>query len=240
MSCTNHGVGAAQLASWCIYRLNSLAAWSKKSRKVFAQNKVVKVNFGSSLVVADGWINVDGSPHILLAGWPKPVLKVMYRHSDARNWCGDEDLYITQLKTHRFLHHNLEYGLPFPDNTVDYLYSSHVLEHFYVDTAEFILRDAYRVMKKGSRLRVCVPDLQYAFTLYAQGNKEQALTYFFEPRRGSFNRHRYMYDFDLLASLLQKVEFSSIERFAYRQGFVPDLDRLDNRPDETLYVEAVK
>jgi SAM-dependent methyltransferase len=229
------------LAAWCIYRLNSFAAWTKKrSRRVFPAAAVVKVNLGSSLAVADGWVNVDGSPHIMFATLPKPLLKLMYRFSDARNWCGDESFYITQLKTHHFVHHNLEYGLPFADDSVDYLYSSHVLEHFYVDTAEFILRDAHRVIRKGGRIRICVPDLQHAFKLYAQGNKEQALSYFFEPRRGSFNRHRYMYDFDLLASLLKKVGFPAIEQFAYRQGLVPDLDRLDNRPDETLYVEAMK
>jgi len=31
-----------------------------------------------------------------------------------------------------------------------------------------------------------------------------------------------------------------IERCAFQQGLVPDLDRLDNRAEETLYVECVK
>jgi predicted SAM-dependent methyltransferase len=115
-----------------------------------------------------------------------------------------------------------------------------VLEHFYVDTAEDVLRDAYRVLKPGARLRICVPDLQHAIELYAQGHKKQALAYFFEPRQGRFHQHKYMYDFELLSSLLRRVGFGSIEKCAYRTGLVPDLDCLDNRPDETLYVEAVK
>ncbi len=220
--------------------MNLLVAWAKKSQRIVPTGTIIKVNLGSSIAVTDGWINVDGSPHVLFARLPKPMLKLMYRLSDARNWCGDENLYINQLKTLRYVHRNLEYGLPFPNESVDYLYSSHVLEHFCKDTAERVLRDAYRVLRKGARLRVCVPDLQHAFELYEQGHAEQALTYFFEPRRGSFNPHRYMYDFDLLASLLRKVGFTSIEKCGYKQGQVPDLDRLDNRPDETLYVEAVK
>jgi len=219
---------------------NSLITWTKKSRRVHLNGGVVKVNAGSSLSVTDGWVNVDGSPHVLFAGWPQPVLKLLYRVSDARNWCGEPSHYLRQLKSHSFVHHNLQYGLPFPSESVDYVYSSHVLEHFYLDVAEHVLRDVHRVLKIGGRCRVCVPDLQHAYGLYAQGQKEKALSYFFEQRRGEFNRHQYMYDFDLLAALLGKVGFRSIERCAYRQGLVPDLDRLDNRPEETLYVECVK
>jgi SAM-dependent methyltransferase len=219
---------------------NSLIAWTKKTRRVRLNGGVVKVNAGSSLSVIKGWINVDGSPHVLFAGWPEPVLKLLYNLSNAKNWCGEPDSYLHQLKNHSFVHHNLEYGLPFPDDSVDFVYSSHVLEHFYPHAAEHVLRDAYRVLKTGGRLRVCVPDLQHAYELYAQGRKEQALSYFFEPRSGEFHRHRYMYDFDLLASALAKAGFRLIERCAFQQGLVPDLDRLDNRAEETLYVECVK
>jgi len=201
---------------------------------------VVKVNAGSSLSVIEGWINVDGSPHVLFAGWPSPVLKLLYKLSDARNWCGETETYLRQLKRYDFVHHNLEYGLPFSDDSVDFVYTSHVLEHFFLESAENVLRDIYRVLKIGGRCRVCVPDLQYTYLLYAQGHKEEALSYFFGHRNGEFNKHRYMYDFELLAALLEKVGFRSIERCAYQQGLVPDLDRLDDRPEETLYVECVK
>jgi SAM-dependent methyltransferase len=223
-----------------IDRGNSLIAWTKKTRRVRLNGGVVKVNVGCSLSVTEGWINVDGSPHVLFAGWPRPVLRLLYEVSDARNWCGEPETYLRRLKSHDFVHHNLEYGLPFSDDSVDFVYSSHVLEHFYLYAAEHMLRDTYRVLKNGGRLRVCVPDLQHAYALYGQGHKEKALSYFFEPRSGELNRHRYMYDFDLLAALLEKAGFRSIERCAYQQGLVPDLDRLDNRPEETLYVECVK
>lgn len=215
--------------------------WTKKSRRIVPRGDVVKVNLGSSLSVTDGWINVDGSPHLLFTGMPKPILRILYRISDAKNWCREEDYYISQLKKYRFVHHKLEYGLPFPDGSVDYLYSSHVLEHFYPDVAEKILRAAYRALKVGSRIRICVPDLRHAFELYERGSAEQALNYFFaSSEAGSFNQHRYMYDYELLSALLKKVGFTSVEKCAYHTGLVPDIVSLDNRPDETLYVEAVK
>lgn len=224
----------------CVDKTNLLIGWAKKRRRLRLNGSLVKVNAGSSLCVTAGWINLDGSPHVLFAGWPPPFLRLLYMVSDARNWCGDQELYLKQLKGHFFLHHNLEYGLPFSDESVDFMYSSHVLEHFYPYVAEHVLRDAYRVLKNGGRLRVCVPDLKHAYELYGQGHKEKALSYFFEQGHGEFNRHRYMYDFELLAALLGKVGFRSIERCAYQQGLVPDLDRLDNRPEDTLYVECVK
>jgi predicted SAM-dependent methyltransferase len=224
-----------------IHQFNSFVAWTRKSRRITPTGNLIKVNFGSALAVTDGWINVDGSPHLLFAGMPKPLLRLLYRVSDASNWCGTQDHYIKQLREHRFVHHNLEYGLPFPDGSVDYLYSSHVLEHFYPDMAEQILRDAYRVLKMGSRARICVPDLHHAFELYTQGFKEQALTYFFVSSEArTLYQHRYMYDYELLCSLLRTVGFTSVERCAYQKGLVPDISILDNRPDETLYVEAVK
>jgi SAM-dependent methyltransferase len=215
--------------------------WMRKSRRIVPRADVIKVNLGSSLMVTDGWINVDGTPHVLFAGMPKPILRLLYRVSDAKNWCGEEEHYVNQLKKHVFVHHKLEYGLPFPDGSVDYLYSSHVLEHFYPDAAERILRDAYRVLKSGSRVRLCVPDLRHAFELYEQGFKERALDYFFvSSKAGSFHQHRYMYDYELLGALLRRVGFASVEKCGYQKGLVPDIAFLDNRPDETLYIEAIK
>jgi predicted SAM-dependent methyltransferase len=101
--------------------------------------------------------------------------------------------------------------------------------------------EAYRVLKKGGRARICVPDLEHAIMLYRSGDKEKALGYFFlDSTAGAFYRHRYMYDFDLLQSILGKIGFTVIERCSYREGKVPDIDKLDNRPEEMLYVEAVK
>jgi hypothetical protein len=49
-----------------------------------------------------------------------------------------------------------------------------------------------------------------------------------------------MYDFELLSRVLAEAGFSNVERCSYQQGRVPDVQILDCRADETLYVEAVK
>lgn len=55
---------------------------------------------------------------------------------------------------------NLLQRLPFPDNYFDVVYSSHVLEHFSPDTAESLLRECHRVLKKDGILRTVLPDLE--------------------------------------------------------------------------------
>jgi predicted SAM-dependent methyltransferase len=55
---------------------------------------------------------------------------------------------------------NLLAGLPFPANYFDAVYSSHVLEHFTLEQAISLLREALRVLKPGGVIRIVVPDLE--------------------------------------------------------------------------------
>ena len=65
--------------------------------------------------------------------------------------------------------------------------------------------------------------------------------YFFVEDRESFlARHKYMYDFELLKKVLESIGYTQVTRCEYRHGRTPDIDQLDNRPEETLFVEAVK
>jgi predicted SAM-dependent methyltransferase len=220
--------------------MSDTVAWLTRARRVTTNGRAVKLNLGSSLSVCEGWINIDGSHHVLFRTLPRPVLTVLYEHSQMREAL-PEVVYLQRLKRCEFVHHNLIYGVPFPDNSAEYIYTSHFLEHLYPDDARFLLREAWRVLKARGRIRVCVPDLQHAVRLYLQGEKEAALEYFFQPSTShSYERHRYMFDFEILRSALRGAGFDDIEQCAYQQGRVPDLDVLDNRPHETLYVEATK
>lgn len=50
---------------------------------------------------------------------------------------------------------NIEKGLPFPDNSVDFIFTSHTLEHM-VDLI-FVMEEFYRVLKKDGILEIIVP-----------------------------------------------------------------------------------
>ena len=55
---------------------------------------------------------------------------------------------------------NLTKGIPLDSNTIDFVYHSHVLEHFTKLQGEFFIKECFRVLKSGGVLRVVVPDLE--------------------------------------------------------------------------------
>jgi len=135
---------------------------------------------------------------------------------------------------------DLRLGIPFTDDSIYYIYTSHTLEHISKTSAQELMREAHRTLKRGGIIRVCVPDLEQAVKLYQQGNRTEALAYFFPDSEFEFHQHKYMYDFALLKQLLEDSGFKDVRRCEYQQGLMPDLDRLDNRPMQTLFVEAAK
>jgi predicted SAM-dependent methyltransferase len=224
---------------------SNLLGWAKRSRRVTSEPDVrdglVKVNLGCGLAVVKGWINVDASLNALVASWPRTAHKLLYRLSGANRYYSLEQ-YCDLLENHVFLHHDLSHSIPLKDQTADFVYSSHFLEHLFKQDAERLLKDCYRVLKSGGIVRICVPDLDYAMSLYVAGEKEKMLeNYFFVNDKESFlARHKYMYDFELLKTLLEKIGFSQVTRCKYQEGRTSDIVILDNRPEETLFVEAVK
>lgn len=60
---------------------------------------------------------------------------------------------------------DLEYGIPFPDNSVDEIYSNQFLEHLRRDNFIFFMNEMYRVLKVGGFMHHCVPHYlsQWAF-----------------------------------------------------------------------------
>jgi SAM-dependent methyltransferase len=219
--------------------------WLKQHRRIAVapdpRDGLVKINLGCGLAVHEGWINVDASLNAMVAAWPRPAHRVLYRLSGASQYYSSDE-YCELLEQHRFVHHDAAYGLPFADNTADFIYSSHFLEHLFKDEAQRVLRESLRALKPGGIVRICVPDLAHAVALYASGDKRAMLeNYFFVEDRASFlARHKYMYDFELLAAELTAAGFVDVQRCAYQAGRTPDLVHLDNRPEETLYVEAAK
>lgn len=58
------------------------------------------------------------------------------------------------------LQHNLLEGIPLPDNEVNVVYHSHILEHFPKRDGANFIKECYRVLKKDGIIRIAVPDLE--------------------------------------------------------------------------------
>jgi hypothetical protein len=80
--------------------------------------------------------------------------------------------------------HNLLKGIPFPDNSADAVYHSHVLEHFSKADGEKFIKECFRVLKPGGIIRIAVPDLESIADNYKkyldlslQGSEEAQVNY---------------------------------------------------------------
>ena len=222
---------------------NHLLARLRAKRKVPvpAILQRVSLNLGCGLAIAPGWINIDGSLNALISTLPKFLHPLFYHLTGARAYYSKEE-YCRLLGENIFVHHELSAGIPFHDGTADYIFSSHFFEHLFHEQAIHLVNDSYRVLKDGGIMRISIPDLEYAVGLYQAGRKEEMLKqYFFvDDDENYFSRHKYMYDFEMLSKILSDAGFREIARCNYRQGRVPDIQILDNRPDESLFVEAIK
>lgn len=219
----------------------SLGKIRRNQRCTDLGNGIVKTNLGCGLAIAPNWINVDGSLNTLVANMPKFIHRVAYKLAGASKYYTEED-YCRLIGNNKFIHHDLSFGVPFNDNSVDYIYSSHFLEHLFLKEAKVLLKDSLRSLKPSGVIRISVPDLKYAIHLYNIGDKKEMLEYYFfvNDDESYFAKHKYMYDFSLLSDLLKEVGFRQIKECKFQEGMTPDLQILDNRAHESLFIEAIK
>jgi len=73
------------------------------------------------------------------------------------------------------------------------------------------------------RVRIAIPDLEYAISLYKAGHKEKMLSdYFFvEIKDSYYARHKYMYDYEMISDALMQSGFQDIQRCKFREGVFP-------------------
>jgi len=135
---------------------------------------------------------------------------------------------------------NVTKRIPYPDGEFDFAFSCHMLEHLYQEDALHCLREVYRVLKPGGICRTVIPDLDRMIADYDPAHPELVLKRIFASEDRAKNEHHWHYNEQYLSRVLEQVGFSKVYRCNYREGRCPDLELLDNRPDESLFIEAEK
>lgn len=144
--------------------------------------------------------------------------------------------------------------LPFENNSVDLIYSSHVLEYFDREEVTNVLKEWYRVLKIGGMLRVAVPDFKMMTTKYLIDGCE--LDLFLGPLYGKWSMgdktiyHKTAYDFLSLKKVLQSNGFRGVQEYDWRntehshiddhsQSYLPHMDK-ENGTLMSLNIECYK
>jgi predicted SAM-dependent methyltransferase len=167
-------------------------------------------------------VNYDNSPSVrLLIGWGK---NGQIRYANALN-------------------------IPHQENSVEVIYSSHMLEHLDRYQASKFLAEVRRVLRPGGILRLALPDIRKKVDGYlasgdADAFMEQMLVCVPISRLKMAlvgpRHHLWMYDAKSLAKLLEQHGFTGIQEMKPGETCIPNPANLNlrEREGESLYIEA--
>jgi SAM-dependent methyltransferase len=142
-------------------------------------------------------------------------------------------------------------GLPFGNDEFDYVVSVHALPELAYEELVPALSELKRVLRPGGTLRLSLPDLEKSVDAYRRQDRD----YFLIPDEvmrslgGKLALHviwygysRSVFVWEFIEELLQKTGFTNIRPVAYRETTSrhSEIVELDNRPGESLFVEADK
>ena len=212
----------------------------------------MRINVGCGKTPTEGWRNLDNSLSLRLAKlgpWGALAHRV--------GVLNDEQLAFLQFaQTHKIQYCDATKGLPFADDSVDVIYSSHMFEHLDQPGARAFLSEALRVLEPGGRIRLVVPDIGKLVKEYLQTGDADVLvsatmlaaeapTTFVAKLQMSlvgFRGHRWMYDGHSLCRLLSLNGFVDAQIMGVGQTFIVTPDQLDlyERDRESTCVEAAK
>lgn len=106
------------------------------------------------------------------------------------------------------------YPLPYPDDSVEAIRASHILEHFGHRESLDVLREWVRVLRPGGTLKIAVPDFEQAARLYldrADGVPVQG--YVMGGQIDADDFHRSIWDEDGLSAVMEHVGLMNVQRW---------------------------
>jgi len=150
-----------------------------------------------------------------------------------------EEAFVDVLSRHRFVHHGLVYGMPFPDGCAQAIFRSHFFEHITRGDAECLAVEALRVLEPGGVIRIAVPDLAWLVSEYERGASAPSRRHLRLRRARRVRPPPLLYDEEPHGELLAGAGFADVTRCRFREGRAPDLDVLGNR-EGSLVMEAAR
>jgi predicted SAM-dependent methyltransferase len=102
--------------------------------------------------------------------------------------------------------------LPLKNASVDYIYSSHTIEHFSHTEIHALLKEWTRILKSGGIIELRCPDLRIRTLLFFLHPCWQHIKYIYGRQDYPENTHRCGFSYNILKSLLISVGINKVKR----------------------------
>lgn len=142
---------------------------------------------------------------------------------------------------------------PFPDQSFQYVFSEHLIEHLPYEGGQLMLRESYRVLAPGGRIRVATPDLTKFVELFQEEQPESMRSY--QDHKLVWHRwpetadpacfilsmqlrewgHQFVYSPKMIRASLESAGFSQIQQFAVNESDDPALRGIEHVPPGDLH-----
>ncbi len=165
-----------------------------------------KINLGCGPIGKEDWINMDWGILAILSKMSFMLHLLINTRLLPKQYYvpWPKNLYIRDLRK----------KLPFSDSSIDYIYTSHFIEHLPRYQVTDLLLECKRVLKSSGVIRICVPDLIMLANKYINGE----IKFFesldnFDITRGKltnltdlFVKHFYGYDSWAKPTIIQRLQ----------------------------------
>jgi predicted SAM-dependent methyltransferase len=134
---------------------------------------------------------------------------------------------------------------PFPDKTFKYIFAEQMLEHLTYPQAQVFVRESFRVLVPGGRIRLATPDLLLLIGLFNQDKtplQKKLLSFQVGanrlpktplPETAWFNTlnhnwgHQFLYDPQSLRATLEEAGFKPVTQVKLGESDAPDLQNIE-------------
>lgn len=212
-------------------------------------SKKLYINYGCGVYAPKEWLNYDTSPTLRIRKIPMvgPIISKLFHNVPFPSWVMIGDI----VK-----------GLPIADNTADFIFCSHVIEHLSLEDAKLAIQNTFTHLKPGGVFRCLLPDIEILmqeYQLAKQNNNPDASHVFLqesilgvEQKPHSFKRrlisalgnyhHLWMWDYAALSNEMSKAGFVNIRRCEKGDMNDPMFDLIEDptRFHKALYIQATK
>ena len=145
--------------------------------------------------------------------------------------------------------HDASKPFPYIDNSIDFIYNEHFIEHLSLEDGIKFINEMYRILKKGGVMRIACPDLDLIIDQYINNSWKEdfnkaglSVSNKCEMLNISMRswEHKYIYNYEDLELRLKNCGFIDISRKELSQSAIPELRGIETRWQSFLIIEATK